>query len=140
MSSAVNVFVHAMLFTSTHKKCLVQKVGHLGLLGPIPMIQPPFCSSCVALQYEPGGLDHWLNGCIQWNLHNTDTIGTLPNYPYYRGVLILEVGHSLESHTHQLARLTFITEITQTTDYCSKRRPKGGLAGGYISISGILVS
>ena len=47
MSSATNVFVHAVRKHS-------QKVGHLGLLGLIPMIQPPFCSSCVALQYEPG--------------------------------------------------------------------------------------
>ena len=47
MSSAVNVFVHAV-----HKR--LQKVGYLGSLGPIPMIQPPFCSSCVALQYGPG--------------------------------------------------------------------------------------
>ena len=29
--------------------------------------------------------------CIQWNLHNTDTIGTLPNCPYCRGVLSSEV-------------------------------------------------
>ena len=43
-----------MLFASAHKKCLAQKVRHLGLLRPIPMIQPPFCSYCVALQYEPG--------------------------------------------------------------------------------------
>ena len=26
-----------------------------------------------------------------WTLHNTDTIGTLPNCPYYRGVLSSEV-------------------------------------------------
>ena len=31
----------------------MQKVGTFGSLGPISMIQPPFCSSCVALQYEP---------------------------------------------------------------------------------------
>ena len=43
--------------------------------------------------------------------------------------------HSLTSHTHQLARLTFITETTWT----SKRRPKGGLTKGDISISGVLV-
>ena len=52
MSSAVNVFVHAI-----HKrpqKCLAQKVGNFGSLRPVPMIQQPFCSSCVALQYEPG--------------------------------------------------------------------------------------
>ena len=30
------------------------KVGILGSLGRIPMIQPPFNSSSVALQYEPG--------------------------------------------------------------------------------------
>ena len=76
------------------------------------------------------------NFLLQWNLHNTDTIGTLPNCPYYRGVLSSEVGHSFESHTHQLARLTFIIETTQT----SKRRPKEGLTGCDISISGILVS
>ena len=28
---------------------------------------------------------------LQWNLHHTDTIGTLPNCPYYRGVLSSEV-------------------------------------------------
>ena len=27
---------------------------------------------------------------IQWNLHNTDTIGTLQSCPYYRGVLSSE--------------------------------------------------
>ena len=42
MSSAVNVFVHAI--RKRYKKCLAQKVGHLGSLGLIPMIQPPFCS------------------------------------------------------------------------------------------------
>ena len=52
MSSTVNVFVHAIRKRS--KKCLAPKVGHLGSLGPIPIIQPLFCSSCVALQYEPG--------------------------------------------------------------------------------------
>ena len=43
-----------MLLASAHKKCLMQKVEHLGSLGLSPMIHPPFCSSCVALQYEPG--------------------------------------------------------------------------------------
>ena len=52
MSSAVNVFVHAIRKRS--QKCLAQNVGNVGSLGPIPMIQPPFCSYCVALQYEPG--------------------------------------------------------------------------------------
>ena len=52
MSSAVNVFVHAIHKRS--QKCLTQKVARFGLLGPIPMIQPPFNSSFVALQYEPG--------------------------------------------------------------------------------------
>ena len=52
MSSAVNVFVHAIRKRS--KKCLAQKVDNLGSLGPIPMIQPPFNSSCIALQYESG--------------------------------------------------------------------------------------
>ena len=51
MSSAVNVFVHAI--RKCLQKCLVQKVGNISSLGPIAMIQQPFCSSCVALQYEP---------------------------------------------------------------------------------------
>ena len=40
------------------------------------------------------------------------------------------------SHTYQLARLTCVTETTQT----SKRRPKGGLTEGVISVPDILVS
>ena len=52
ISSAVNVFVHAIRKRS--KKYLAQKVDYLGSLIPIPMIQPPFNSSCVALQYESG--------------------------------------------------------------------------------------
>ena len=48
----MNGFVHAIRKRS--KKCLAQKVGYLGLLGPIPMIQPPLDSSCGALQYEHG--------------------------------------------------------------------------------------
>ena len=52
MSSAVNVFVHAIRKRS--KKCLTQKVGRFGSPGWIPMIQPPFSRSCVALQYETG--------------------------------------------------------------------------------------
>ena len=43
-----------MLLASASKKCLAQKVGHLGSLGWIPMIQVPFNSSCVALQCETG--------------------------------------------------------------------------------------
>ena len=45
MSSAVTTFVHATLKRS-------QKVARFGSLGWIPMIQVPFHSSCVALQYE----------------------------------------------------------------------------------------
>ena len=52
MSSAVNFFVHAVRKHS--KKCLVQKVDNFSSLGPIPIIQSPFNSTCVALQYEPG--------------------------------------------------------------------------------------
>ena len=52
MSSVVNIFVHAIRKRS--KKCLAQKVGILGALGPIPMIQPPLDNSIVALQYELG--------------------------------------------------------------------------------------
>ena len=52
MSSAVNVFVHAI---RTHsKKCLAQKVARFGSLGWIPMIQAPLDSSRVVLQYETG--------------------------------------------------------------------------------------
>ena len=43
-----------MLLASAHKKCLAQKVGHLGSLGWIPIIQISFESSCVALQYKTG--------------------------------------------------------------------------------------
>jgi hypothetical protein len=32
----------------------VQKVGQIGTLGWIPTIQPPFNSSCAAVQYETG--------------------------------------------------------------------------------------
>ena len=52
MSSAVNVFVHAIRMRS--KKYLTQKVAHFGSPRWIPMIQVPFSSSCVALQYETG--------------------------------------------------------------------------------------
>ena len=55
MSSVVNVFVHAIRTRS--KKCLAQKVVNLGsLVGPILMLQSPFNSSCVTLQYEPGAM------------------------------------------------------------------------------------
>ena len=53
MSSAVNVFVHAIRKRS-QKVPRVKKIVRFGSLGPIPMIPPPFCSSCVALQYETG--------------------------------------------------------------------------------------
>ena len=54
MSSTASASVHAICKRS--QKCLTQKVGHLhvGSLGWIPMIQVPFNSSCVALQYETG--------------------------------------------------------------------------------------
>ena len=53
MSSAAIAFVHAVCKSS--QKCLVQKVVvRFGSLGWIPMIQEPFNSSCVALQYETG--------------------------------------------------------------------------------------
>ena len=68
MSSAVNVFVHAIHTRS--KECLAQKVGHLGSLGPILMIQ--LDSFWVALQYEPGTKFfhqavpelYWAHGCL----------------------------------------------------------------------------
>ena len=50
MSFAVNVFVHAILKHSM--KCLVQKVDNLGSLRLIPMIQPPFNSSCLSFSIE----------------------------------------------------------------------------------------
>ena len=52
MSSAAIAFVHAVCKRS--QKCLAQKVVRFGSLGWIPMIQVPFNSSCVALQYETG--------------------------------------------------------------------------------------
>ena len=45
MSSAATAFVHATLKRS-------QKVARFGSLGWIPMIQVPFHSYCVALQYK----------------------------------------------------------------------------------------
>ena len=47
MSSAATAFVHATLKHS-------QKVARFGSLGWIPMIQVPFHSSCIALQYKTG--------------------------------------------------------------------------------------
>ena len=47
MSSTATAFVHATLKRS-------QKVARFGSLGYIPMIQVPFNSSCVALQYKTG--------------------------------------------------------------------------------------
>ena len=49
MSSAAFGFVHAVCKRT--QKCLAQKVGHLCLLRPIPMIR---LSARVAPQYEPG--------------------------------------------------------------------------------------
>ena len=58
ISSAVIAFVHAICKRS--QKCLAQKVVCFGSLGWIPMIQVPFNSSCVALQYETGTkFIHW---------------------------------------------------------------------------------
>ena len=52
MSSTVAVFVHAIRKRS--QKYLAQKVARFGSLGPIPMFKYALCSSCPALQYEPG--------------------------------------------------------------------------------------
>ena len=49
MSSVVNILVRAICRCS--KKCFAQKMARFGSPGWIPMIQPPFNSSCVALQY-----------------------------------------------------------------------------------------
>ena len=54
MSSAPRRPLLCMLLSSAHKKCLAQKVARFGSLGWIPMIQVPFNSSCVALQYKTG--------------------------------------------------------------------------------------
>ena len=53
MSSAVNVFVHALCKLS--KKWLAQKVVHFGSPRWIPMFQPPLESPWVALQYYETG-------------------------------------------------------------------------------------
>ena len=50
MSSAATAFVHATLKRS--QKVPRAKSGTFGSLGWIPMIQVPFHSSCVALQYK----------------------------------------------------------------------------------------
>ena len=47
-SSAEIIVVQAIHKCS--QKCLTQYVRQLGSFGPIPVIQLPFCSSCVALQ------------------------------------------------------------------------------------------
>ena len=52
MSSVAIGFVHAIRKCS--KKFLAQKVVRFGSPGRIPMIQPLFCTSYVALQYETG--------------------------------------------------------------------------------------
>ena len=52
MSSAATAFVHATLKRS--QKVPRVKVARFGSLGWIPMIQVPFCSSCIALQYKTG--------------------------------------------------------------------------------------
>ena len=52
MSSVMCAFV--LVVRKRSQKVPRVKSGALGSLGPIPMIQPPFCSSCIALQYEPG--------------------------------------------------------------------------------------
>ena len=60
MSSAAIAFVHAVCKRS--QKCLAQKVVCFGSLGWIPMIQVPFNSSCVALQYKTG--TKFFNGAV----------------------------------------------------------------------------
>ena len=62
MNSTVNGLVHAVRKRS--QKVPHAKVGHSGLLGLIPMIQPPFCTSCDALQYETGTAKN----CMHWNV------------------------------------------------------------------------
>ena len=52
MSSAVITSVHAVCKCS--QKCLAQEVVRFGSLGWNSMIQVPFNSSCIALQYETG--------------------------------------------------------------------------------------
>ena len=54
MSSAASALLLCMLLASAHKKCLAQKVVRFGSPGWIPIIQAPFNSSCVALQYKTG--------------------------------------------------------------------------------------
>lgn len=58
----------SVVFASTCTKCLVQNVGHPGVLHLISMIQVPFCSSCVALQYEP-----WTK-CFHWAVPELHTV------------------------------------------------------------------
>ena len=43
-----------MLSASAHKSASRKKRERFGSLGPIPMLKHAFCSSCLALQYEPG--------------------------------------------------------------------------------------
>ena len=88
MNSTVNSFVYAI--RKHLQKCLMQEVACFALLGPIPMIQPPFNSS--SLQYEPGtkffhhAVEYWCKNyvsvyesCIQSiEIHHDDnTVITL---------------------------------------------------------------
>ena len=52
MSSAATAFVHATLKRS--QKVPRAKVARFGSLEWIPIVQVPFQSSCVALQYKTG--------------------------------------------------------------------------------------
>ena len=56
---------------------------------------------------------------VHWNLHNTDTTGTLPTCPYYRGVLGSEVVQATLLNQRGLPALlkarVYIKEHTQTS-------------------------
>ena len=67
----------------------------------------------------------------KWNLHNTDTIGTLPTVLIIDLSFVRRLVHSITSHTPQSVALTCrITEITQAAN----RRFKRGLTEREISI------
>ena len=52
---------------------------------------PRIISHILVVQFWTYMLSQLAGNILQWNLHNTDTTGTLQNCPYYRSVLSLEV-------------------------------------------------
>ena len=61
-------------FFACHPQAL-EKVGNLGSLGLVPMIQPPFNSSCKTLLYGHGNNWSGLNVCVLEVKYDLDRTG-----------------------------------------------------------------